>query len=64
MMMQPIAPAEMTEFWRWLANGSLAVTVFFLLQLVKVQRSHGVRLNNHAQRLSKLDNDVEPSAGE
>lgn len=49
------------EFWRWLGNAAVAMSVYFLLQVVNVQRKHSSRLNNHAQRLAKIDNDIEPS---
>lgn len=55
----PIDATEMTEFWRWLANGTLAVAIYFLAQLVSVQRAHAKRLNNHGQRLAKLDGELE-----
>lgn len=53
------APAEMLEFWRWIANSAIAVSLYFILQIVKIQRIHGARLNNHSQRLAILDNETE-----
>jgi len=58
-MMLQVTGSEVTEFWRWLGNGTVAITGYFLLQIVRVQRVHGTRLNNHAQRLAKLDNETE-----
>jgi hypothetical protein len=59
-----IGTREIAEFWYWLGNASSAVSVYFLLQVVRIQAVHGKRLNNHSQRLAKIDNETEDTGGE
>lgn len=58
--MMRIEPAEVQEFWRWMANTASAVSLYFIAQIVLRLNLHGKRLSNHSQRLSQLDAQIDP----
>ncbi len=60
MMPQPVSGMEISEFWRWLANSASAISLYFISQIVMRLNVHGKRLSNHSQRLSQLDNQIDP----